>query len=394
MTQGALPCNVCQQPLPEPIYRAPQSALSSLRRAMEGTLEVFCCNACGHIQTVELCDNGSFYDTEYDILVNSEEEDQIYAVENGQKIFRADHQVATFQRKLALQGGLHEGARVVDFGCAKSATMRQLLQQRPDVNVHLFDISDRYVGFWEKFLSPGQWATYTIPPAWQRSFDVVSSFFSLEHIPDLTTALRNIHGLLRDGGLLYAIVPNTFTNSVDFLVADHVNHFTHTSLQTLLANHGFDLLEADAQSHRGAFVVTAVRRPGDSKIAPVLNAQELADTQRAANKLARFWQQASSHLTDFEAQHGSAPAVIYGAGFYGAYTASNLQQPHALRAFVDQNPYLQGSSLAGKPVVALDKIPDEVEVVYLAVNPVIADEVRHTVEAAYPNRFRYFRFQP
>lgn len=136
MTQAALPCNVCQQPLAEPIYRAaPQSSLSSLRRAMDGTLEVFCCAACGHIQTAELCDNGSFYDTEYDILVNSEEEDQIYAVENGQKIFRADHQVATFQRKLALQGALHEGARVVDFGCAKSATMRLLKQQRPDVNV-------------------------------------------------------------------------------------------------------------------------------------------------------------------------------------------------------------------------------------------------------------------
>ncbi|WP_407510981.1 hypothetical protein [Ralstonia sp. GP101] len=105
MTTGALPCNVCQQPLPEPIYRAPQSALSSLRRAMDGTLEVFCCAACGHIQTVELCDNGSFYDTEYDILVNSEEEDQIYAVENGQKIFRADHQVALFQKKLQLLGG-------------------------------------------------------------------------------------------------------------------------------------------------------------------------------------------------------------------------------------------------------------------------------------------------
>ena len=97
---SAQPCNVCQTPLAAPIYTAaPQSSLSSLQRSMEGTLEVFCCAACGHIQTVELCDNGSFYDTEYDILVKSEEEDQIYAVEHGEKIFRADHQVALFQRK-------------------------------------------------------------------------------------------------------------------------------------------------------------------------------------------------------------------------------------------------------------------------------------------------------
>ncbi|MFY0104120.1 methyltransferase domain-containing protein, partial [Acinetobacter baumannii] len=92
-------------------------------------------------------------------------------------------------------------------------------------------------------------ATYTIPPAWQVSFDVVSSFFSLEHIPDLTTALRTIRSLLREGGRLYAIVPNTFTKTADFLVADHVNHFTRTSLQALLATHGFDLLDLDERSH-------------------------------------------------------------------------------------------------------------------------------------------------
>ena len=388
---SVLPCNVCQEPLATPIYTAdPQSSLSSLQRSMEGALEVFCCAACGHIQTAELCDNQSFYDTEYDILVASEEEDQIYAVENGEKIFRASHQAALFQRKLALP----QGARVLDFGCAKSATMRLLLQQRPDVDVHLFDISDRYVGFWDKFLSPGHWATYTLPQEWQGSFDVVSSFFSLEHIPDLTTTLSTIHGLLREGGRLYAIVPNTFTNTADFLVADHVNHFTRTSLQTLLVNHGFELLDVDERSHRGAFVVTAMRAEGAKRTASVVDPQQLADTVNAANRLAQFWQQAASHLGAFEARHQGAPAVIYGAGFYGTYTANNLQHPHALRAFVDQNPYLQGSSLAGKPVIALAEIPAEVELVYLAVNPVIADEVKHTVEAAFPNRFRYFQFQP
>ncbi|UCF23763.1 MAG: methyltransferase type 12, partial [Ralstonia sp.] len=102
----------------------------------------------------------------------------------------------------------------------------------------------------------------------------------------------------------------------------------------------------------------------------------------------------ASHLAEFETRHQGVPAVIYGAGFYGSYTVSNLQHQQALRAFVDQNPYLQGASVAGKPVIALRDIPQEVELVYLAVNPVIADEVRHTVEAAFPNRFTYFQFQP
>jgi pimeloyl-ACP methyl ester carboxylesterase len=220
------------------------------------------------------------------------------------------------------------------------------------------------------------------------------SFFSLEHIPDLTTALRTIRSLLREGGRLYAIVPNTFTNTADFLVADHVNHFTRTSLQALLATHGFDLLDLDERSHRGAFVVTAMRTEVADRAPFAIEPQPLADTIAAANHLARFWQHAANHLGDFESRHQGAPAVIYGAGFYGTYTANNLQHPHALRAFVDQNPYLQGSSLAGKPVIALADIPAEVELVYLAVNPVIADEVKHTVEAAFPNRFRYFQFQP
>jgi SAM-dependent methyltransferase len=383
-------CNVCQAPLAAPIYTAPQSALSSLNRPMDGTLETFCCQACGHIQTAELYDSERYYDADYDILTASEEEDQIYAIDNGRKIFRAEHQAALFQAKLALP----QAARVLDFGCAKSATMRLLLQQRPDLAIHLFDVSDRYVGFWEKFLRPGQWATYTLPEAWQQSFDVVSSFFSLEHIAELSATLRAIHGVLREGGRLYAIVPNTFTNTADFLVADHVNHFTRTSLQHLLSAHGFELLDLDERSHRGTFVVTAARNAAVNHAKPAIEPQALADTVIAAGRLALFWQQAASHLAEFETRHQGVPAVIYGAGFYGSYTVSNLQHQQALRAFVDQNPYLQGASVAGKPVIALRDIPQEVELVYLAVNPVIADEVRHIVEAAFPNRFTYFQFQP
>jgi SAM-dependent methyltransferase len=388
----ALTCNVCQQSLSEPIYQAGSgAALSSLRRDMEGELAIYACRGCGHIQSSEPYDSKQYYDDDYDILTNSEEEDQIYAIQDGRRLFRAQHQADLFLSKVAPA----QGARILDFGCAKSASMRLLQERRPDLAIHLFDVSSRYLGFWEKFLPPGHWATYTLPDEWYGSFDVLTSFFSLEHIAELAPTLATMHRLLRPGGLLYAIVPNTFTNISDLLVADHVNHFSATSLRRLLPANGFELLELDEQSHRGAFVVLASATDNaDLTEKDSQDAQEVGTTVAAVERIAHFWRRAGAALASFEREQAGRAAVIYGAGFYGSYTVQQLREPQAVCAFVDQNPYLQGTTLADKPIIALDAIPDDVSTVYLAVNPLIADEVLAAVEQRFPNRFAFFRFAP
>ena len=91
----------------------------------------------------------------------------------------------------------------------------------------------------------------------QERFDLVTSFFSLEHIPNVADTLGHIASLMRPGGRLYAVVPNVLTNIADFVVVDHCNHFTAPSLAQLVAAAGLITECIDDMAHRGAFVLLA-----------------------------------------------------------------------------------------------------------------------------------------
>ena len=118
-----LPCAICREPIPKPLYRsASDVSVTSLCEILPVGTEVWYCDACTHLQTRELGELEEYYDSAYQILIDSEEEDQLYALVDGKKVFRTAHQVATLLAKVSLP----EKARVLDYGCAKSATLRAL----------------------------------------------------------------------------------------------------------------------------------------------------------------------------------------------------------------------------------------------------------------------------
>ncbi|MFN3428930.1 MAG: class I SAM-dependent methyltransferase, partial [Candidatus Sericytochromatia bacterium] len=253
-------CPVCHAPLPAPLYTSVGgTSITSLCELHPEPTRLRFCGDCSHAATDALEDVEGYYDHAYKILIDSEEEDQIYEVRPDGIIYRVQHQVETLLKLVPLA----EGARLLDYGCAKSATMRALHAVRPDVEPHLFDVSEMYVPFWEKFLTPDRWATYRPRPEWAGRFDVVTSFFALEHVVDLAGALAQVRGLLKPDGTFYFIVPNPYFNTADMIVIDHVNHFSRSSLVTMLARAGFTDVAIDEAAHAGTFVVRA--RPGETR---------------------------------------------------------------------------------------------------------------------------------
>lgn len=363
-------CNVCHAPLADALYTsAPERSLTSLCEIYEGSTVVYACHDCGHLQSTEMQAVGDYYDQDYDILVGSEEEDQIYEVRDGETIYRTAHQVSVLLDKLDLPAG----ARLLDYGCAKSSSVRMLLQQRPDLVPHLFDVSERYIPFWEKFVKPEHWATYEPRPEWQDRFDVVTSFFSLEHIVQPAEVTARIARFLKPGGRFYCIVPNVFTNTADFIVADHVNHFTRPSLERLLQEAGLRPVEIDDSSHRGAFVVVAERPLAASAaitttpVAPVV--AELA-------RIGQFWNEAAQRVAAFESELAATTDVaVYGAGFYSAFITANLARPERIRCYLDQNPFLQGKTMNGKPVLAPAGLATDIATLLVGLNPAHARRI-------------------
>jgi hypothetical protein len=261
---------------------------------------------------------------------------------------------------------LPRGARLLDYGCAKASTPRRLLASRPDIEVHLFDVSAMYTRYWEQFVLQSRWSIHHTPDDWHGSFDVVTSFFALEHIPEPGETVRRVAELLADNGVFYGIVPDTFGNVADFVVIDHVNHFTKSSLYFVLSRAGFINISIDASVHRGALVFTA-RKSGPAPAEPDLTASLVA-----SDLLAAYWTSLNEHIRIAEAEHPRCPAAIYGSGFYGSYILSVLHDPGRVLCFLDASPFQQGKTLFGRVVLPPQELPNEVCLLYIGLNPKIA----------------------
>lgn len=360
-------CNVCGADAFEPVYRSRgASCLTSLCQLRSGRVEVFFCSDCGHIGTTALADVEEFYESDYRILINSADEDQIYETVGDTIIYRTDHQMKVFKDKVALVPDI----RLLDYGSAKAEMSRRLKSEAPRLDVHLFDVSRMYLSFWDQFTTTDRQAIHRTPPDWNGRFDIVTSYFAFEHIPEPAKAARHVASLLKPYGVFYAIVPDTFGNVADLIVADHVNHFTVASLTRLLADAGFGEIEIDAASHRGAFVVTAVK--GMAPPAPVAR-HEIEALRRRVVDLAGYWDAAGTRLAAAEAAApAGARAAIYGAGFYGAFIYASLARPDAVACFLDRNPHQQGRALFDVPIVAPENLPGDVGTLYIGLNPAIA----------------------
>jgi SAM-dependent methyltransferase len=383
-----LHCSVCGSGLSHMLYRSPGGrSLTSLSRIHSSVATVYACHVCGHLQTQAIADIDTYYDTQYDILVDSEEEDQIYEVRDGKPTYRTEHQLKILLEKLRFE----QHVNLLDYGCAKSSTIRALCSTSPNVTPHLFDVSARYTQFWDKFVRPENYAVNKTSPEWVSRFDAVTSFFSLEHIPTIAETLQDIVDLLKPGGVFYGVVPNVFSNIADFIVVDHCNHFTPTSLKRLLADAGLELQEIDENAHRGAFVITA-RKPSGKVAATVkVPSSDVELTCTELSLLADFWHGAATRVRVYESglPH-EARVAVYGAGFYGAFIAASLVQPERIICHLDQNPYLQGKEFNASPILAPDELPANVKNLLVGLNPAHARAIISSIPALVRRELDYF----
>jgi 2-polyprenyl-3-methyl-5-hydroxy-6-metoxy-1,4-benzoquinol methylase len=379
-------CNVCIDGRPAIVYESSRS-LTSLCEIRQDPTTVRVCPNCAHIQTDEIANAAEYYDQNYGILTDSEEEDQIYEIRDGITIYRTEHQLNVLLDKLLIS----DGAKILDFGCAKSSMMRRLSGTRPDVQPHLYDVSDRYMPFWEKFVPQERCATYEIPDNWNAAFDIVTSFFSLEHIATPQSIVETISRLLRPGGVFYGIVPNVLDNSADFIVIDHTNHFTWSSLDALLRSAGLVPTSIDDSVHRGAWVFSATL-PADGKGQSWLRDPGMVETDlQHVAQISDFWSKAANRLAAHETDlPGNASIAIYGAGFYGAFIYSSLRHPEKVKCFIDQNPYLQGREIHGTPVVSPVDIPQDTSHIFVGLNPDYAASIIADIDALQDQDISFF----
>lgn len=359
-------CYICEHPLATPLPPL-NVAVDSLCRTNNMQATLYFCQHCGHLQKQGLTTLAEYYSNDYNIATDSEEEDQLYAVIDGINVYRTDHQLRVMLEKLALP----HNAKVLDYGCGKGAMLNKLSQQRNDIQAHLFDVSDAYLPFWEQFIPANQWATFALNPDWFGTMDCVTSFFSLEHVPQLSDMLNNIHQLLKPDGTFYCVVPNPYgIYQADVLVVDHVNHFSPLSLTYLLQRYGFTEIDIDPDAHNVAYVITARKQTTTTTPAPPATTHINALATQAT-RMIEFWTAARARITTFEQQHNGQTAAIYGAGVCGNFIAGCLENTDNIQCFIDQNPFKQAQGFLGKPVLPPTAIAETLKTIYVGLNPAV-----------------------
>jgi SAM-dependent methyltransferase len=379
---GRTACRICGAPT-EFLFRSDADlAILSSATSVSGSTLVDLCRSCGHSQTEPIVNLNEYYSSDYRYRTRTDDEDDLYDRVEAGNVYRSDHQAVVAAAKLDFSRPM----RVLDYGCGKARSLKLLVDQYPLLKPHVFDVSEAYREYWCDFVGPEQQACFTIPGSWLGTMDAVLSFFALEHADSPCQFVAELRSVLQPGGALLVIVPNVLRNPSDLLVVDHVNHFSATSIEKLLTSERFVDVVIDEDSFRGAFVVYAIRGDdGEPARDRAFERQKLA----AVTEIAQFWRAAVDRIRAAESSH-SGKAAIYGSGIYGQFIAGVLRDRGRVSCFLDQNPWRQGTSCVEIPVRPPSEIPDDIRLVYVGLNPVLAREAISRVPALHSCSRDYF----
>jgi SAM-dependent methyltransferase len=318
------------------------------------------CADCGHLGTESFDGIQTYYEENYD-TVGEGQDDLLGFDSEGRPLYRVQQQCKNMLGMI--DAGVH--GRMLDFGCGHGVFMRRFLECRPEWQAFGYEISDRYA---HRNVFIGE-----LP---DDQFDLITSFYVLEHVEDPICVLRQLRERLKENGTLFFAVPDTIANPIDVLAADHLSHFGLRSLRAALANADLTMIGATATLMPGTWLVAA--KPIGS-----IHAPDAIECDDHADLLGSYWADADQTLREATARINPPPqsVAIYGAGVYGAYLKSRAALPTgALSCFIDQNPRKHGTMFHDLPVRSLDGLEATIETVLIGLRPDQAEKLAATAE--------------
>jgi SAM-dependent methyltransferase len=325
------------------------------------------CLACGAVQ--KIADDRWFQEIEtiygnYEIYHQSAGAEQCVFDSSGGAIPRSRRLIASLGTAL----GTQQRGRLLDFGCGNGAMLAGFAVEWPDWDLYGSDLSDKAIArlqaiprFKELFVGPIE----TI----RVHFDLITLIHSLEHLPQPLEMLRQLGSLLEGSGRLFVQVPDAVQNPYDFLVADHLMHFTGDTLGLLSQLAGYethllsDRVLVKELSWIGSPKKEAPNGRGDI-VRPDIGA---ALVERNVKWLAEQLSSASTISRD------SRNFGIFGTSISATWLAGAV--PGRVAFFVDEDPTRVGRTHLGVPV----RHPTEVMDADVFV-PLIPDVAKRIVE--------------
>jgi 2-polyprenyl-3-methyl-5-hydroxy-6-metoxy-1,4-benzoquinol methylase len=153
----------------------------------------------------------------------------------------SDYAEVRFERELKLFRRYCGSGAVLDVGCSSGAFLYQLKRRFPgDYDVLGTDVSSAPLNHAASKGVPVMPGSFTDLDLGNRSFDAVTFWAVLEHLPEPGRFLERAAAVLRAGGLCFVLVPNLGSLATRllgaryrYIYAQHLNYFTAATLRRL-----------------------------------------------------------------------------------------------------------------------------------------------------------------
>lgn len=216
----------------------------------DGPFSVVTCSACGLTYVTPRLNDSALLEEVYNESYWSSDAAKVH----GYTDYRADEPLylATYRRRLAVvRRHFARPGRVLDVGCAAGyflSVMREegweILGLEPSAAIR----SHAAARLGPEHVRDGLLGQVELEPA---SFDLVTLWDVIEHIPDPVAAVRAVRRLLRPGGKLLIETQNVASRAARLLGkrwqhykhAEHIYHFNPETIDDVLTRGGFRILE-------------------------------------------------------------------------------------------------------------------------------------------------------
>ncbi|MBU0762685.1 MAG: class I SAM-dependent methyltransferase [Candidatus Altiarchaeota archaeon] len=250
-------------------------------------------------------------------------------------------------------------ARIIDIGCANGGLLKEL-KKLGYKNLYGVDPSIECVKNTRKIPGVKAYAgTLSNLPKNTGSFDAVILSHVLEHIQDIRKSINAAKTLIKSGGILYAEIPdanryNLFYAPLPYYFnAEHINHFSTTSLKNLLTSSGFTQIsdgtaDTPVTPHVRYPIAWVAYRKGGIK-------EKIAYDAKLVSNIRKYISSALRHQDMKRLSKLNLPRqeiIIWGVGAYASWLLANTPLGEAsVSAFTDNNPKYWGMKLKDKPII-------------------------------------------
>lgn len=291
-----------------------------------------------------------------------------------------------------------KAARILDVGCATGGLLA-VLKRRGYANVLGSDPSPACAEAAHRLHGiEVRTATLAEHAGWDERFDAVLLVGVLEHVREVRAALETVRGLLAVDGLVYCAQPDVGSFAecrnapYQQFSTEHINFFSRVSLNNLMAAAGMGPVAL------WPWMVEWREGITDSVISGVFCRRRTPSLRDELSRPALLRYIAASRVADETVRakiqrlaETQEPVIVWGAGTATRRLLAMTRLARCrIECFVDSNPALRGTELAGIPVVTPADASGRREPVVIC-SQVFAAEIRRTIaQLGWRNEVRLF----